>query len=60
MLLLITGFTILVKAIQVIAVGEEATLNRIINLIDESSSQKSKIEKFIDCFAKWYTPFVIL
>ncbi len=38
----------------------DTVLSRIIELVKESKSRKSKTEKFIDHFATYYTPVVIL
>lgn len=41
------------------SVGDEATFNKIINLVEEATNSKSRTERFIDKFARWYTPLVI-
>lgn len=45
---------------KVIKENKDSTINRIINLIKESTANKAKPEKFITTFAKFYTPIVIL
>ncbi len=39
---------------------EDSTVSKIIALVEESSEQKSKADKFITKFAKIYTPIVVL
>lgn len=46
--------------LEATAVGEETTFGRIIELVEEAQDLKSPAEKFIDRFAKWYTPLVLL
>ncbi|HHW79561.1 MAG TPA: heavy metal translocating P-type ATPase [Acholeplasmataceae bacterium] len=41
-------------------VGEETTFGKIIELVEEAQDSKSKTEKFIDSFSKYYTPIVLL
>jgi len=47
--------------LQIIAdrVGEDTTFGRIIELVEEAQDSKSKAERFIDRFAKHYTPAVL-
>jgi Zn2+/Cd2+-exporting ATPase len=48
--------------LQIIAerVGEDTTFGKIIELVEEAQDSKSAAEKFIDRFAKYYTPAVLL
>ena len=39
---------------------EESTVNKILELIEESASNKAKSEDFITRFAKYYTPIVVI
>jgi len=41
-------------------VGEDTTFGRIIQLVEEAQDAKSEAERFIDRFAKWYTPAVLV
>lgn len=41
-------------------VGEDTVFGKIIELVEEAQDSKSNAEKFIDKFAKYYTPFVLL
>ncbi len=48
--------------IQIVAdrVGEDTTFGKIIELVEEAQDSKSEAERFIDRFAKYYTPIVLL
>lgn len=48
--------------LQIIAdrVGEDTTFGRIIELVEEAQDSKSEAERFIDKFAKYYTPAVLV
>lgn len=39
---------------------EESTVSRILELVENASSKKSKSERFITKFAKYYTPIVVI
>lgn len=39
---------------------EDSTVNKILELVENSTNAKSKQEKFITKFAKWYTPIVVI
>lgn len=41
-------------------VGEDTIFSKIIALVEEAQDAKSPVERFIDKFAKYYTPFVIV
>jgi len=41
-------------------VGEDTTFSKIIELVEEAQDAKSNAERFIDHFAKYYTPLVLL
>ncbi|MBD3949044.1 cadmium-translocating P-type ATPase [Tuanshanicoccus lijuaniae] len=41
-------------------VGEETTFGKIIELVEEAQDTKSKAERFIDKFSKYYTPAVLV
>jgi Cd2+/Zn2+-exporting ATPase len=38
----------------------ESTLHRIIRLVQEAESNRAPVERFVDRFARWYTPVVVL
>ncbi|MBR9691583.1 cadmium-translocating P-type ATPase [Candidatus Woesearchaeota archaeon] len=46
--------------IKVTKKSDETTLSKIVKLVNEAQKQKSKTEVFIDKFAKYYTPTVII
>jgi Cd2+/Zn2+-exporting ATPase len=39
-------------------VGDESTLGRIVHLIEEAEAHKAPSERFVERFARWYTPTV--
>ncbi|MCF0107236.1 MAG: cation-translocating P-type ATPase [Holdemanella sp.] len=41
-------------------VGEDTTFAKIIELVEEAQDAKSPVERFIDTFAKYYTPAVVV
>ncbi|MCL2114484.1 MAG: heavy metal translocating P-type ATPase [Streptococcaceae bacterium] len=41
-------------------IGEDTTFGKIISLVEEAQDAKSPAEKFIDRFAKYYTPAVLI
>jgi len=41
-------------------VGEDTTFGKIIELVEEAQESKSEAERFIDRFAKYYTPAVLV
>ena len=41
-------------------VGEDTTFGKIIELVEEAQDSKSEAERFIDRFAKYYTPIVLV
>lgn len=46
--------------VKVINEYENGTVKKITEIVERSSSLKSKSEKFIEKFAKWYTPAVVI
>ena len=46
--------------IRVNRIYEESASKKIINLITQSGEKKSRADAFIDRFAKWYTPAIVL
>lgn len=41
-------------------VGEDTTFSRIIELVEEAQDSKSRAERFIDRFSRYYTPAVLI
>lgn len=46
--------------IQTNEVGEDTVFGKIIELVEEAQDSKSKAERFIDTFSKYYTPAVLV
>ncbi len=46
--------------IEASRVGEDTTFGKIIELVEEAQDSKSEAERFIDRFAKYYTPAVLV
>ena len=44
--------------IEASRVGDESTLGRIVHLIEEAEAHKAPSERFVERFARWYTPAV--
>ena len=46
--------------LRVIKTYEDSAISKILELISNSGSKKSKADEFVTKFARWYTPFVFL
>ena len=46
--------------VEVTAHAHNTTLNRIISMVEEAEERRAPVERFIDRFAKYYTPAVLL
>ena len=46
--------------IQVTQPASASTISRIIRLVEQAQAQRAPLERFIDRFAAWYTPAVVL
>jgi len=40
--------------------AQDSTLSRVIRLVAEAQAQKAPSERFVDRFARWYTPLVVV
>ena len=49
-----------VLEIRVTRAAGDSTISRIARLVEQAQSQRSPAEKFIDKFARWYTPLVVV
>ncbi len=38
----------------------ESTVSKILELVENASSKKAKLESFVTCFARYYTPIVVI
>ncbi len=54
---ILTNGTLQIRADKV---GEDTTFGKIIELVEEAQDSKSEAERFIDHFAKYYTPFILV
>ncbi len=46
--------------IRVTHLAQDSTISRIVRLVEEAQSRRTPAERFIDRFAAWYTPAVVL
>jgi Cd2+/Zn2+-exporting ATPase len=46
--------------VRVTAYAHDTTLNRIISMVEEAEERRAPVERFIDRFAKYYTPAILL
>lgn len=46
--------------IGVTAVASDSTISRIVRLVEQAQSQRAPLQRFIDKFATWYTPAVVV
>lgn len=49
-----------VLKVQVTKLYEDSTVAKVLDLVENASSQKAAVEKFITKFARYYTPLVVL
>ena len=46
--------------VQVTRLAQDSTISRIVRMVEEAQSRRTPAERFIDRFARWYTPAVVL
>lgn len=46
--------------VETTAAGDDTTFGKIIELVEEAQDSQTKTQRFIDRFAQYYTPFVLL
>lgn len=46
--------------IKVEKVGEDTTLSRILYMVEEAQENKSKVQRMLEVFGKYYTPMVVI
>ena len=46
--------------VEVRALAADSTISRIVRLVEQAQSQRAPLERFIDRFAAWYTPAVVV
>jgi Cd2+/Zn2+-exporting ATPase len=49
-----------VLEVNVSQLATNSTISRIVHLVEQAQAQRAPIERFIDRFAAWYTPAVVL
>lgn len=47
-------------SVKTVALAEESTMARMAKLVEEAQSQRSSTEEFVQKFAKYYTPVIVL
>ncbi len=46
--------------VTVSQLSSNSTISRIVHLVEQAQAQRAPVERFIDLFAAWYTPAVVL
>ncbi|MGC8838215.1 MAG: heavy metal translocating P-type ATPase [Anaerolineae bacterium] len=49
-----------VLVVRVARPARESTVSRMVRLVEEAQAQKARSQRFVDRFARWYTPAVVL
>ncbi|PFG45896.1 Cd2+/Zn2+-exporting ATPase [Vibrio sp. ES.051] len=59
---IMAGAVVVDKVVQVEVTSRqgENAIDRILHLIEEAESRKAPLERFLDKFSRWYTPFMML
>lgn len=47
-------------AVEVARAAADSTISRIVRLVELAQAQRAPVERFIDRFARWYTPAIVL
>eukprot|EP01018_Ginkgo_biloba_P027445 Gb_16135 [translate_table: standard] len=47
-------------SVKTVALAEESAVARMVKLVEEAQNQRSRTEQFVQTFAKYYTPVVVL
>lgn len=58
---LMAGVVVVDKVVQVQVTSRQGdnAIDRILHLIEEAESRKAPLERFLDKFSRWYTPFMM-
>ena len=46
--------------VEVTRLAGDSTIGRIVRLVEQAQAQRSPVERFVDRFARWYTPVVVV
>ncbi len=59
---LMAGVVVVDRVVQVQVTSRQGdnAIDRILHLIEEAESRKAPLERFLDKFSRWYTPFMML
>lgn len=59
---IMAGAVVVDKVVQIQVTSRQGdnAIDRILHLIEEAESRKAPLERFLDKFSRWYTPFMML
>ncbi len=46
--------------IQATRRADDSTISRIVKLVEQAQAQRAPVERFVDRFARWYTPAIVI